>query len=367
MRFSGKFTNLGILLLCVFAFLFQGKSKRVPTNPRKFLILRWKPHMGDVVYITPMFRAVKTVYPDSKLYVVGAGRVEEVIRHNPDVNEYISYKNNFWETIRRLKKEKIHFACLANPGSAIGFAILYLAGIKGISVFSLASGRGDTSVSYSILKKLAIMTPFYTGQYVPPQYLKLLEPIDANTGDAHFRLYFSKEAEQKIIDLFAENSIDLTTDFIVGFAPGGAVEERWWPADRFAKLARVLHKEYGAKILIVGAGKDEKPISGMLAALDDIPVVNLLNQNLDEFKATISKCNLVIGNDSGPMVTADAFDVANLVFVGPTNEREYHRPSGPLNCVLKGAGGDVKNITLDIAKQEIDVILNNLNKKTAKP
>lgn len=316
--------------------------------------------MGDIVYITPIFRAIKTVYPDSKLYVVGAGRVEEVIRHNPDIDEYINYENNFWEIVKRLKKEKIDFACLANTGNAESLALLYLAGIKCISAFISVNNKPIPSFSYSFLAKKIIGLPFHTGRYVPSQYLKLLEPIGANTGDAHFRLYFSKEAEDKVNNVFTRNNISVD-DFIVAFAPGGAVPERWWPAERFAELAKFLHRDHDAKILIIGAGKDEKPISGMLAVLGDIPAVNLLNQNLDEFKATISKCDLVIGNDSGPMVTADAFDVANLVFVGPTDEREYHRPPGPLNRVLKGTDGDVKNITLDMAKKEIYTILSNLN------
>lgn len=358
-KILAKFINVGALLLCLLVYPFRGDAKRVPVNPRKIAILRRKPHMGDIVYVTPMFRAVKNKYPTSKLIFIGGGRAEEVTRHNPDIDEYINYDNNFWEIVGRLREEKVDFACLGNGGSTHDFAMLYLAGIKGISVFSLENGTGDTSFSYSIVKKMAITAPFYTGRYVPPQYLGLLAPLGANTGDAHFRLYFSKEAEDKINSVFAQNNI-LAGDLIVAFVPGGAVPERWWPADRFAELAKFLHQEQNAKILLVGTGKDEGPITAMLSALDGIPAVNLLNQNLDELKATISKCDLVIGNDSGPMVVADAFDAANLVFVGPTDEREYHRPPGPLNRVLKGTDGDVKNITLDTAQKELKTILENI-------
>ncbi len=320
--------------------------------------------MGDIVYTTPMFCAVKTVYPDSRLYVIGGGRAKEVIGRNPYVDEYIDYKDNFWEVVKKLRKENIDFACLANLGSTIGFAMLYLGGVKCISVLSLASGDGDKSFSYSILRELAVIKPFYTGTYVPSQYLKLLEPIKANTGDIHFRLYFSKEAESRINIIFTQNNIKSDSDFIVAFAPGGAVEERWWPAERFARLAEFLYRERNAKILIIGAGKDERAISAMVNVMNkNVPYVNFLNQNLDEFKAAISKCNLVIGNDSGPMVTADAFDVANLVFVGPTDEREYHLPPGPKNRVLKGAGDNVSAITFDMAKKEIYLILSTLSKK----
>lgn len=354
-----KIKNLSFLVVCLLAYLYRGRANKVHSRPRKIAILRWKPHVGDIVYITPMFRAIKAKYPESKLYVVGAGRVEEVIRHNPDIDEYINYENNFWETVKRLKKEKIDFACLANTGNTESLALLYLAGIKCISAFTSVDDRQISSFSYSFLAKKIIGLPFYTGRYVPPQYLKLLEPISANTGDAHFRLYFSKEAENKVNDILIQNNIS-ADDFIVAFAPGGAVPERWWPAERFAELAKFLHSDQGAKILIVGAGKDGGPIAAMLAALGNVPAVNLLNQNLDEFKATISKCDLVIGNDSGPMVTADAFDVANLVFVGPTDEREYHCPPGSKNRVLKGINGDIRTITVEVAKKELHFILDNL-------
>ncbi len=318
--------------------------------------------MGDIVYITPMFRAVKIKYPESKLYVVGAGRAEEVIRHNPDIDEYINYEGDFWSVVKRLWKEKIDFACLANAGSFEGLALLYLSGVKCISAFSTINDKKLSSLFYYLLSRWVAGKPFYTGRYIPTQYLRLLEPIGANTGDAHFRLYFSKEAENKINSVFIQNNISVD-DFIIAFAPGGAVPERWWPAERFTELAKILHKEHNAKILIIGAGKDEKPISDMLAVLGDIPAVNLLNQNLDEFKATISKCDLVIGNDSGPMVTADAFDVPQLIFVGPTNEKEYHMPPRPLYRIMKAVSGRVHDISVKDAILELNIILNNLKKK----
>ena len=364
MRLSRKVINLGILFLCFLARLFRGKADKVPANPKKFLILRWKPHMGDIVYITPMFRAIKAKYPDSKLYVVGAGRVEDVIRHNPDIDVYIPYKNSFFDVVRQLRQEKIDFACLTNAGSSIGFAMLYLARIKSIACFSLESGKGDTSSSYSTLKKWAITKPFYTGQYVPPQYLKLLEPIEIYNASPHFRLYFSKEAERAVNEVFNKNNVVSGRDFIVGIAPGGAVPERWWGSDKFAKLADYLYQKHNAKIFLMGAGKDEGPISKVIASLDaNTQRINLLNQSLDEFKAFVSKANLIIGNDSGPMVTADSFDVPQLIFVGPTDEREYHMPAGPTYRILKAMDNKVNSISLDEAFKELYYLVSNLRKR----
>ena len=362
-RLFSKISNAIILLLCAVYSFIRGRANKILTNPKKILILRWKPHIGDVVYITPMFRAIKEKYPNAKLYVMGAGRVKDVIDYNPNIDEYIPYENNFFTIIGKLKKEEIDFACLANAGSTMGLGLLYLANIKGISNFSTVNGLAIPSISYSFLSKLALGKPFYTGRYVPPQYLKLLKPLGIETNNCHFQLYFSKKAEKTIGKIFNDNDINPEKDFIVVIAPGGAIRERWWPSKQFAQIADYLYEKHNAHIFLLGAGKDTEPIKEILGYLNkNTKVINLLNQNLDEFKAFISKSHLIIGNDSGPMVTADAFDIPNIVLVGPTDEREYHKPPGLLNKVIVAKDRKMNSIDFDSVRVETETIINNLNK-----
>lgn len=357
-----KFYNFGILMACLVYAPFRGLAKKVTKEPKKILVLRWTPHMGDVVYTTPMFSAVKKKYPNCKICVVGRGRVEEVIRHNPEVDKFIEYKDNFWGTIRKIRQEKFDFGCVAKPGTAEGFALLYLGGVKAISIFDVLNEPKVKSVAYPYMLKLGIPVPFFNHQYIPSQFLKLLEPLDIKNPDVRFNLYFSFEAESKINSIFKENQIEYGRDFIVALAPGGSTEERWWPADRFAELAKYLAVNKNAKILILGAGVDKKAIDSVIQNLGDMPHVNLLNQNLDEFKATVSKCSLVIGNDSGPMVTADAFHVPQLILVGSTDSREYHLPPSLTYRILKSSDNRVASVTLDDALRELNYILKNLHK-----
>lgn len=355
-----KLNNLFLLILCWLYCPFRGKAQYVPANLKKIVVFRSKPNVGDMVYVTPLLRAIKKTYPNAKLILVGGGRVSEVVAHNPGIDQYIEYKNNFWSVVQQLRKEKIDFGCLANLGNTAGLALLYLGGVKCISVFTSA----DTakSFSYSVLKKLAITHPFEHGVYVPPLYLNLLNPINANTGDAHFRLYYSPEAKQAAERLFVENKIDPKKDFVVGLAVGGSTEDRWWPAERFAQLGKHLHEKYNARLFLIGAGKDEKPISDTIQSLGNIPAVSLLNQSLDEFKAFIAHSHLIVGNDSGPMVTADAFDVPNLVLVGPTDWREYHRPPGSLNRIAEAEDKKINSLTYDVVQKELNIILFALGK-----
>jgi len=359
-----KFYNFGLMALCLIYASFRGLAKKITKEPKKIIILRWTPHMGDVVYTTLMFSAVKKKYPNCKVCVVGRGRVEEVIRHNPDVDKFIEYKDNFWETVRKIRQEKFDYGCVAKPGTSEGFALLYLGGVKAISIFDTLNEPKVQSFTYPFMLKLGISVPFYNHQYIPPQFLKLLEPIGIENPEVCFVLYFSKEAEQKVLNTLNGSSIHPEKDFIVALAPGGSTEERWWPADRFAKLAKYLAANYNAKILFLGAGADKKAIDGVIQNLGDTPYINLLNQNLDDFKATVSKCSLVIGNDSGPMVTADAFNVPQMIFVGPTDPREYHTEPGPTYKILQSSGGHMASISLEAAFKELNNLLHHLSRAT---
>ena len=357
-----KLYNFGLLALCLIYAPFRGLAKKVTKEPKKIIILRWTPYMGDVVYTTSLFSAVKKKYSNCKICVVGRGRVEEVIRHNLDVDKFIEYKDNFWETVRKIRQEKFDYGCVAKPGTSEGFALLYLGGVKAISLFDVLNEPKVKSAAYPFLLKLGIPIPFYNHQYIPPQFLKLLEPIGIENPDGRFRLYFSKEAEQKVLNILNSNNIYPGKDFMVAIAPGGSTEERWWPADRFAELAKYLVKNHSAKVVFIGAGIDEKAINEVIKNLGDMPYVNFLNQNLDEFKATVSKCSLVIGNDSGPMVTADAFNIPQMIFVGPTDPREYHTSSGPAYKILQSSGGNMASISLEAAFKELHDLVGNLRK-----
>ncbi len=364
----------GVLTLVCFAYaLVRGNAVHPPKDPKTILVMRQKPYIGDVVYVTPLFRAIKKTYPHATVILVGAGRVEEVIRHNPDIDRYIPYEG-FFRTLSRLRKsppdlsksEAIgnksqsslgapDFAVLANAGSVEGLALLFLSGAKCISVFSLGEGRKG-SFLYNVLSTLVCTTPFQRGVYVPPLYLKLLDPIQANTGDVHFHLYYSDKARKVVAELFAQHNIDPKRDLVVAIAPGGTTEDRWWPAERFAAVARSLADNHGAKIFLIGAGKDKKAIEEVIRHCDT-EVVNLLDQSVDELKAFIAQSHLVVGNDSGPMVIADAFDVPNLAFVGPTDWREYHAESDSFHRIVQSPTSDIRGISLESATVELDVVL----------
>ena len=103
--------------------------------------------------------------------------------------------------------------------------------------------------------------------------------------------------------------------------------------------------------------------------------------NIDELKALISKINLFISVDTGPIYIAEAFGVPTVDIIGPVDEREQP-PVGPrhriayikdrkeaaihiLNARMYDyaeAKRQIDGITTDMVFKEIDAIMSEIRK-----
>src|SRR3989338_4216900 len=100
-KMSLKIKYLLIFFICVARFIIFGKENKKIKSPKKIAIMQTA-KLGDMVCSTAMFRAVKEKYPESRLFVIGNKINKEVLEGNPDVDEYLVYKNNFWGLLKKL-------------------------------------------------------------------------------------------------------------------------------------------------------------------------------------------------------------------------------------------------------------------------
>lgn len=104
-------------------------------------------------------------------------------------------------------------------------------------------------------------------------------------------------------------------------------------------MATRLWKEYSANIIITGGARDREEVREMLSFTPpDVPLINTSEKfSINGFKALISKMNLFISVDTGPIYIAEAFGVPTIDIVGPMDEREQP-PVGPKNLVVVPPG-----------------------------
>jgi len=387
MRMSGeeiKFLNkmplkikyLLIFFICVARFIIFGKANKKIKSPKKIAIMQTA-KLGDMVCTTPMFRAVKEKYPEVKVFAIGNEINREILEHNPDVDGYLVYKNNFWELLKNIKKEKIDFACDTNP-SFLGLATLYLAGVPLIASPVIKNGFSPVETRlYKMLRKFVVAVSHHMGNYAPGEYLRLLEPVGIFSDNTKKYLYFTKQADEAIKKFFISNEIDISKDFVVGISPSVGNKIRKWGGKNFAEVADYIYNKYKVKIIIIGAKSDKDEVEEMVNNIDkNTKIINTYNLFcVDELKAVISKLNLFISVESGPVFIAEVFNVPIVNLVGPVDDNNQS-PKGKkflivkinrsapaihvMNAIVydyKEARRQIEEITVEMVVEKIDEIM----------
>ncbi len=114
------------------------------------------------------------------------------------------------------------------------------------------------------------------------------------------------------------------------FIPGARSAVREWGEENFAALAKRLQTEFPVKIVWFRDPGQESPVANDTQA-------TFLSLPLRQFMGVLSKCKLLICNDSGPMHIATALGVPVVAIFGPT-EPAWFGPLGPRNHVVIQAG-----------------------------
>lgn len=378
-----RLKNIGLLTIALFRFFVFGKANKSVGAPRKILIIHLG-KLGDMVCATPMFQAVKEKYPQSKLYVMGNILNGELLRGNPNIDNYFIYSDNFRELFKIFKKEKFDFACMTGS-NFLALAALFLAGTPLISAPVVKDGFSPYETRpYKILRNFVITKPHHMGNYAPREYLRLLEPIDIFSDNTKKYLYFSETAEKSVKKFLLQNNINLDSDFVVGITPSAGNKIKEWGRNKFAKLADYISDKYQAKIIIIG-GPNDTEVDEMISFIDKgTKFINARGLfSVEELKALISKLNLFISVDTGPIYIAEAFGVPTIDIIGPMDENEQP-PAGKFHKIIvakrlkpalhimnarvydaKEAKRQVDEITAEMVIRELDDLIQEI--KISKP
>ncbi len=124
---------------------------------------------------------------------------------------------------------------------------------------------------------------------------------------------------------------------LVAIHPGAGAYSlaRIWPTEGFAQVAKGLIKSHNATITILG-GPDEIALASELEKLIGCGkhVYNLAGRTgIHETAAFMERCDLFLGNDSGPMHIAAAMQTPVVAVFGPSNQQAWgpYTPPGEAN------------------------------------
>jgi len=277
-------------------------------NSETKILLVQTAFIGDVIIITPLIRAVRELYPKAILDVMVIPQTAGVLADNPNINEIILFdkrKNkilSFIKTLLLLRKKRYDIAI--SPHSSITTALLlYYAQIP----MRIGYDR------WSAAKYLTHKVPHPEVIHKTKKNLSLLSVLSDKTFPNQTELFPTDEMLE--IASIILNEIKTNTKKLIAIAPGSIWFTKRWPTEYYKTLAAQLAKNnFG--VVLIGSKEEIRICDEVLAGEDGINLAGKLS--LLESAAVISKCDLMICNDSGALHIANAMKTNVSAFFGPT-------------------------------------------------
>ncbi|BCR05199.1 ADP-heptose--LPS heptosyltransferase [Desulfuromonas versatilis] len=294
--------------------------KPLKNNDIRRILVRSTNWIGDAVMTTPALGALRAHFPNATISVVANPLVAELFRHHPYCDEVLVFDkkgaHQGWRGMLRfcgqLRQGRFDLAILLQNAIEAGI-MAALAGIPRRAGFR-TDGRGFL-LSHAVPISEADKKLHHTRYY-----LTMLERLGISGGDGLLRLESTAEESA-----WAEST--LGDGEWMAINPGAAYgsAKRWIP-ERFAAVGDQLAREFGVKVLLTG-GPGEREIGRDIARAMTCGPLNLIGEtSVRQMMALLSRCRLMVTNDSGPMHVAAAFAVPIVAVFGPTD----HTTTSPL-------------------------------------
>lgn len=304
------------------------------SEPRRILLVN--PFgIGDVLFSTPLVRAVRRVFPHAHLAYLCNRRTEEILRRNGHLDELFIYEKDEFVALWRQRK----WSAIAAVGSLLS---------------TIRRGRFDLAIDLSLgerysffLKLLGVprrigfdyrrrgrflthrlVMDGYQDRHVVEHYAQLLRHIGIVLRELHLALPVSEANRRTAQDRLRQFGLK-PNQLTVGLIPAGGLswglqaQFRRWPQEGFVAVASSLSARYGAQILIFGESTDQVVCTQIAQAIGPAALNLVGKTTLGEFVDCLQSCDLVIANDGGPVHIAASQDVPTVSIFGPVDPGVY--------------------------------------------
>ncbi len=275
------------------------------------------PGLGDLLFIIPLFRAFRQAHPDAEIVFIGKllhNYVRPVFDSCTYIDRLLDY--HFYETrslkthigfIRELRQEKFNLI-VDTQRKFVPSMFLSLGGPRFIVGYS----------SRGVFSDFIVDTHDRNKRHTSDLSLDLARAVGIDNPNVELEITIPDENTAYAARFFSENDIS-ETGLLAGMIPSAGHHSRNWKADSFAQLADRLYEESGCKIIFFGADADREIIENIIGKMSAPALVEDFNRkSILDSAALMARCNVIVGNDSGPLHVADAAGVPCVGIYGPT-------------------------------------------------
>lgn len=297
--------------------------------------------IGDLILGSKGIRSLRRGYPKAEIHLLTSSDSVPVARHYPYVDRVWSFpirelredKGQVLEIlglIRRLRRTRYRMAVnLYSVASAAGFLKMGL-------LFQAV--RADQKVSHDrygcgffLTRRLAPDT--FENRHFAEALTSVAIAAGGIPDDGGLDIFWDRSVEDRWSPFFRGGN-GAPERPVVGIHPGSDCPVKRWAPERFGRVADRLIESDGARVVLLG-GPSETQLAGSIAQGMRHGAVNLAGKlSIEELSYVISRLDLLVTNDSGPMHIGAAAGTPLVALFGPSVPEQFGPCAPPDRCRL---------------------------------
>jgi ADP-heptose:LPS heptosyltransferase len=302
--------------------------------------------MGDLLQMTPFLGAFRQENPEVEVTLLVLKEFEEICGGFPFVDRVETFDGRDLVTrvtdpgrslvesyraiediVKRLRHRKFNTVINLSFSRYSGLltSLLDARDVRGITIDS----HGNRLICHPWINHFYNMAK--NREINPFNYVDFIKKIGGTSLKSP--MFFAvSESGMDFADAFYRDHGVSDADFLVGLQPGASSESKRWPAEHFGALAEGLIGE-GSKVVLFGS-PGERELGERIREVLSLPPERMETHffemigktSVDQLGALLSKCDLLVTNDTGTMHLATAMGTRVVeVSLGPV----YFPETGP--------------------------------------
>jgi len=294
--------------------------------------------IGDVVWATPMFRAVKGAYPQAAVSVLVREDLGALLEADPSLHKIFEvkrYKGNLIEKIRKnirflrtLRQEHLDLVLDVRLDDRGAFMAFFTGAPIRISIFH----RNIPWRNRLFTHLIDPYPPNAETRAAAEQSLQIVRAFGIDVKDTIPKLWVGDKTVEKMRRLLSREGVAGTKDY-VSINPFSRWPYKEWNREKWIQIIDWLWNDYKVSAVIVGSS-EEKEGAEYIKNHSCGQVFNLTGKTtLGELAGLLSLSLLHIGVDSAAPHIAAALGTPTVTIYGPSVWREW-APPGALHSVI---------------------------------
>jgi heptosyltransferase I len=291
--------------------------------PRSVLLVRLSAR-GDIVFSSPLIRALRRTYPQARLTWMAESHTRDLVEHHPELDELIVVDRNGWKKLWRQRRfgdlfrevEKLllllrsrHFDVAIDLQGLLRSGIMtYLSGAP------VRLGLGSKEGSGALMTRVL---PRDRGdvRQVSSEYRYLAEVLGLDVGEFAMEVPLAPGDREWALGVVDE--LGLENGFCAAI-PFTTRPQKHWFEDRWAHLMDRISEELGLPVVVLGGPGDEAAFRRIRERVRTHPESLVGKTTLTRAGAMIQRASLVVGVDTGLTHMGIAFQRPTVAIFGST-------------------------------------------------